>query len=276
MRFLVALASVVLGVALAAGFIYRDKPNAPELAIAEAPLEVPAPAPARPTLEIETSALIQQSEPNGIAKMSAPAGVAEIAAAQPTILNADRSRFAAVVTAPAPVPVSQGDDVRSRRVLVLALQGELRRVGCYKGAINGKWTTASKSALYWFLKRQNAKIPVNEPEEAQLNLLKSANNDYCAENEVAPDFVTNVRREDNVAAGVPNPVTTIDSTAFSDARRRAGVPTDGRIALDNSGSIALPEPMAVGRVEPEQKKRRYRSRSTRQVENLFKHPLGRF
>lgn len=265
MRFLVALASIVLGLALLAGFIYRDAPAAQ--------MAAPTPAPA-----VKTATITKPARETLPPKIVAPKVVAEIADAQPTILNADRSRFESVVTAPAPEPVTKNDSARSRRILVMALQGELRRVGCYDGAVNGQWTTSSKAGMYWFLKRVNAKLPVSKPDEAQLSLLKTVDKDFCADKAAPKDFVTKVIRED-VAEGVPNPTAPMQNDAFSQARARAGLPSEDRVALSGGetapADLALPEPMAVGRVEQQEKRRRYRA-SSRRVQNLFKHPLGRF
>ena len=270
MRFLVGLASIVLGVAVAAGYIYRDNSGATQTdASALAPLT---------TASTEQTAQTQTFAP----KILAPKVVGEIASAQPTVLNADRSHFDSVTTAPAPTPVVQGDKARERRILVMALQGELRRVRCYEGAVNGSWNTTSKAAMFWFLKRMNAKMPVNQPDHAQLSLLKSAAKDFCAEKEAPSDFVTKVVRENNVAAGIPNPTTTIQDTTYSEARQRAGLPSNVQGLRDGSttsapdtADVALPAPMTVGAVSTKKKRRRYRARN-RRVENLFKHPLGRY
>ncbi len=262
MRFLVALASIVLGVALAAGYIYRDHSGA----------QVAGGSPDLSLNTTSTAALLQQKPV--VPKIVAPHVVGEIADAQLTVLNADRTHFESVAIAPPPAPVTQRQEDRARRVLVMALQGELRRVRCYGGTIDGKWSTSSKAAMFWFLKRMNAKMPVNLPDHAQLNLLKSAAKDFCAEKPVQSDFVTKVVREDNVAEGVPNPTTTIQDTSFSEARQRAGLPSNGRVALV-ADDVALPAPMTVGVIEAKKKRRRYRARN-RRVENLFKHPLGRY
>lgn len=266
MRFLVALASIVLGVALLAGFIYRDAPPS-GVALVEPPKRA-----GRLSLNA-----IQDRAPT-TPKIVAPKVVGEIADAQPTILNADRSRFTAVAAAPQPTPVTRDERARAERVLVMALQGELRRVGCYDGAVNGQWSSKSKAAMYWFLKRVNATLPVSKPDDAQLSLLKSADKDFCVEKPVKPDFVTKVVPSKKVVAEVPNPTTRIESDAYAHARQRAGLPSNGQVVRDNSEpvDIALPEPMAVGRVEERKKRRRYRARANRRVQNLFKHPLGRY
>lgn len=269
MRFLVGLASIVLGVALLAGFVYRDAPGG--LTTAQGP------AAAAPTSRSNIAAKAAPLTP----KITAPKVVGDIADAQPTILNADRSRFEPLAAPPTPEPVTQSERDRERRILIMALQGELRRVGCYQGGVDGQWKAASKAALFWFLKRVNAKLPVNQPDQAQLNLLKSAANDACADEVPQSEFITQVKRQDDVAEGVPNPTSPIQDTSFSAARQRAGLPSTVNVDLTQqtadaaSTDLELPEPMAVGRVESQKKRRNYR-RTSKRVETLFKHPLGRF
>lgn len=280
MRFLVGLASCILGVALLAGYVYRDKPAVADLSGADTSQSFAqhnVKAPSATTGSVTAVDHVKTAE-----KIAAPDLVGKLAEAQPTILNADRSRFAPATSAPAPVLVTQDEPKRAHRVLVMALQGELRRAGCYEGAVNGNWGVASKAAMYWFLKRANAKLPVNKPDQAQLSLLKSVENDYCAKKEIEPDFVTKVTPVDEVRDGVPNPTARIQGNAFGAARQRAGLPTNGDVGLDGaatataSDDAVLPAPMAVGTNVIVKKKRRYRPSRSRQVENLFKHPLGRF
>lgn len=286
MRFLVALASMVLGLALVAGFIYRDKPADESFAASGAAETVASTNQVtdgdNATGGVDASLVktIPAPEPF-VPKIVAPKAVAEIAAEQPTILNADRSRFEPVVTAPAPQRVTQGEGQRGKRILVMAIQGELSRVGCYTGTVDGNWAASSKSAMYWFLNRVNAKLPVNNPDQAHLNLLKTAERDFCKEKKVTPAFVTKVTPAQTQQAELNNPAASLPNSAYSDARRRAGFePVDGDAGSmaqqQLSASAELPEPMAVGRIEPKQPKpRRYR-RTSDHVENLFKHPLGRF
>ncbi|MCH9765861.1 MAG: hypothetical protein K0U34_07720 [Alphaproteobacteria bacterium] len=266
MRILVALACLVLGTALLAGFIYRDGPQA-QVAV----LQSAAPSPA------QTQKTAQTTATPAVPKIMAPKAVGEIADAQPTILNADRTRFQSALAAPEPMPVTQKEDRRARRVLVMALQGELRRVGCYKGPVNGTWQAASKSAMYWFLKQANAKLPVSQPEHAQLNLLKAADKDACAKTQPTK-FVTKVepaKEPVETASTAADP--TAQDPSFAAARQRAGLPADGRVGADGEVIAGeLPVPMAVGRIEAEKKQRRaYRVRD-RRIENLFKHPLNRY
>lgn len=227
MRFLIGLASCILGVTLLVGYVYRDKPVAALSGLTPPQTAQSATVSAPATSSVSTVDHVKTAE-----KIAAPDLVGEIADAQPTILNADRSRFAPAAAAPTPVLVTQDEPKRAYRVLVMALQGELRRVGCYEGAINGQWSVASKAAMYWFLKRANAKILVSKPDEAQLSLLKSVENGYCAKQEVQPEFATQVTPVDEVRDGVPNPTSRIQGNAYGAARQRAGLPTNGEVGPD--------------------------------------------
>ena len=64
-------------------------------------------------------------------------------------------------------------DSRSRAALAREIQAELKRVGCYGGAIDGSWGTASKRAMVAFIERANASLPLNEPDDILLLLVKS-------------------------------------------------------------------------------------------------------
>lgn len=78
---------------------------------------------------------------------------------------ADTSAAAPKVAAPL--------DSRSRVELARAIQSELKRVGCYGGAIDGSWGAASKRAMVAFIERVNASLPLGEPDDILLLLVKS-------------------------------------------------------------------------------------------------------
>jgi hypothetical protein len=191
----------------------------------------------------------------------------------PVIVNEPRPAFSPVVRTN-PVEVAPDDNRRGQRVLAMALQGELRRVGCYRGVIDGAWLGASQVAMKRFLSQKNAQLPVDQPDQALLSLLQSAENNFCKKKVKTPDFVTVVRPalrgygDDSTITGrgldIPRPTTVTRRSALTDA----SVVADGVSDLD-----ALPEPMTVGRTEPVKPRKRYRSRD-RSVETLFKHPLG--
>lgn len=63
--------------------------------------------------------------------------------------------------------------------LARALQGELRRVGCYASEINGIWTPTSKRAMKAFTERVNATLPIDKPDYVLLALVQSQTDTVC-------------------------------------------------------------------------------------------------
>jgi hypothetical protein len=51
-----------------------------------------------------------------------------------------------------------------RRLLARELQKELKRVGCYKGPLNGTWTSSTRRAMALLVERVNASLPTGEPD----------------------------------------------------------------------------------------------------------------
>jgi hypothetical protein len=66
-----------------------------------------------------------------------------------------------------------------RASLVRQLQGELKRVGCYEGDLNGSWTPATRRAMQAFTERVNAKLPVNKPDHILLALVQGHRDRVC-------------------------------------------------------------------------------------------------
>lgn len=60
-----------------------------------------------------------------------------------------------------------------RYELARNIQRELRRVGCYYGAIDGSWGSGSKRALTTFMDRVNASLPIREPDYILLALIRA-------------------------------------------------------------------------------------------------------
>ena len=71
-------------------------------------------------------------------------------------------------------------DDRSRATLAREIQSELKRVGCYSGAIDGNWGAASKRAMVAFIERVNASLPLNQPDDILLLLVKSHASGTCS------------------------------------------------------------------------------------------------
>jgi hypothetical protein len=71
-------------------------------------------------------------------------------------------------------------DPSARHKLVLAIQQELRRVGCYGGRLDGSWDYALKNAMKEFTDRVNATLPLDEPDYIQLTLIQSESDGICS------------------------------------------------------------------------------------------------
>jgi peptidoglycan hydrolase-like protein with peptidoglycan-binding domain len=59
------------------------------------------------------------------------------------------------------------------------LQKELRRVGCYRGQLDGVWTTSTRRAMEEFIDRVNAALPTGQPDGILLALVQSHPNKVC-------------------------------------------------------------------------------------------------
>ena len=81
---------------------------------------------------------------------------------------------ASTVAAGLPTPVL-GD----RTSLVRELQRELRRVGCYDGALNESWTLATRTAMKSFTNRINAVLPIDKPDQVLLTLVQGYRDRVC-------------------------------------------------------------------------------------------------
>ena len=109
------------------------------------------------------------------ARLSAFAAPIElsIAQAQPSW------QTAVAVAAPAPTQTLSPTDPDARYKLVLDIQQQLKRVGCYWGRMDGSWGLATKGAMKEFTDRINATLPLNEPDYIQLTLIQSHGEKTC-------------------------------------------------------------------------------------------------
>jgi hypothetical protein len=73
---------------------------------------------------------------------------------------------------PAGVTSSKPGDDHARYELVMNLQRELKRAGCYGGTMHGSWTANTKRAMSAFMDRVNATLPMDEPDYILLTLIK--------------------------------------------------------------------------------------------------------
>ncbi len=79
---------------------------------------------------------------------------------------------------PAPTELTPRDP-DARYKLVLDIQQQLRRVGCYWGRIDGSWGYATKDAMKEFTDRVNARLPLDQPDYVQLTLIQSHAEQTC-------------------------------------------------------------------------------------------------
>lgn len=130
-----------------------------------------------------------------LAGILAPADPSEDAqAASAPVLLADASASQADIpvwrTAVLVEPSGQGPNGKqaaahyfggeARRTLVTEIQTELVRTGCYEGAADGTWSAETRAAMASFLKRVNAKLPMEEPDFVLLTLVRSQSSGTCA------------------------------------------------------------------------------------------------
>ena len=88
--------------------------------------------------------------------------------------------IATLIACLAPGPVIAQEEAQPKgSALARAAQQELYRLGCYSEAINGVWTSPSRSAAEKFLARVNARLPVEQPDEALLALLRNTRGFVC-------------------------------------------------------------------------------------------------
>jgi peptidoglycan hydrolase-like protein with peptidoglycan-binding domain len=85
-----------------------------------------------------------------------------------------------VVSAATPAPTELTPrDPDARYKLVLDIQQQLRRAGCYWGRIDGSWGYATKDAMKEFTNRVNATLPLDQPDYVQLALIQSHGDHAC-------------------------------------------------------------------------------------------------
>jgi len=67
----------------------------------------------------------------------------------------------------------------SAAALARELQRELRRVGCYDGELNGRWTHTTRTSMKTFTNRVNAILPLDEPDPILLAMVQGYADRVC-------------------------------------------------------------------------------------------------
>lgn len=70
-------------------------------------------------------------------------------------------------------------DSTSRYKLVVEIQRNLKKRGCYWGRIDGSWGAGSKYAMQEFIERVNATLPIDQPDYVLLTLLQANADKTC-------------------------------------------------------------------------------------------------
>ena len=86
-------------------------------------------------------------------------------------------------------------DPESRYKLVVDIQQQLKRVGCYWGRTNGAWNNNTREAMHSFTANTNAALPVDKPDYLLLSLLKSHNGRSCGTPETTTVAAPRARQE---------------------------------------------------------------------------------
>lgn len=126
-----------------------------------------------------------QRYPNGVFRVIAEERLKEIYGGGGDAAAADTGAPAAEAVEPAPpsvivVPRAAPRAVAPVRTTRMGIQRQLRRIGCYRGAIDGIWGPRSRAAARAFNRRTSgANISVTHPGVRALNILRSVNRRVC-------------------------------------------------------------------------------------------------
>jgi hypothetical protein len=199
-----------------------------------------------------------------------PAGkpAKDAAAAEPRNPTTVPAKPSVVATSPRayerPAPVGSNAAAiipGDRDGLTRELQRELRRVGCYDGAISGTWSPASRRAMKAFTDRVNASLPIDQPDYILLRLLQSSSERVCGvacrtgegmsgDGRCLPDAVLAqaARKTNDIArptashrAAVEKPAATTSAwstTTTVVTRNMPAMPEEGRMSLAGPSNAA--------------------------------------
>ncbi len=68
---------------------------------------------------------------------------------------------------------------QDERLLIVKLQNELTRIGCYDGPINGKWAGETRRAVIRFNRFTETRLPTDGPDALTLEAIKLRRGDVC-------------------------------------------------------------------------------------------------
>ena len=90
-----------------------------------------------------------------------------------------------------------------KETLIREIQRQLKRLSCYDGTLDGKWTPQLRAAIKVFVDRVNAKLPVDRPDYILLRLTEAHEGRVCGvvRSKASPPSSPSLVREGRVPAG---------------------------------------------------------------------------
>jgi hypothetical protein len=141
----------------------------------------------------------------------------------------------------------------SRYRLVVDIQQQLKRVGCYWGRADGSWGPGTKDAMQSFMTRVNAALPYDSPDYVLLTLLKSQSGEVCGACPADQVLLPGGRcvPQTTVAYGQPNPdataaIATKETLPWQAAGAAPSKPLFTPLPNSVVSSEPLPGRMAIG------------------------------
>ncbi len=156
------------------------------------------------------------------------ASVVNIRATVPEVVQAVPAAVLATQT------TAKGDDFRPEisgtagsqdpsRVLVAAIQQQLRRHGCYADSVDGTWSASTKAAVGRFTGRLDLRRGSDVPDDLLLRALESEKQAVCS-------------TDDKHASGVPPSTDAVSAGSAGRNEPRTGTPSGGQ-------SVFAPQPL---------------------------------
>lgn len=130
-------------------------------------------------------------------------------------------------------------DADARYRLIVDIQQNLKRAGCYPGRVNGAWTESTRAAMQEFTTRANATLPVEAPDYLLLTLLKSYNGRLCGGTETV-EAKAPTAGSDRIAAAAPEVLPWKANAAQATTRLFTPLPSSA------ANTAPLPGRMAIG------------------------------
>ena len=220
---------------------------------------LPAPVDRSTTLEEARRVSAERSEEMRAARAASDARpVARLASFSPGVVLKGSQRPSSGSSAPAArvETVSNwetnvsGDadasDAEGRYKLVVDIQQELKRAGCYWGRVNGAWNASTRQAMLDFNTRSNAALPVDKPDYMLLSLVKSYSGRSCGAVEATTTASNTPETLPWKAASASEPAASTRLFTPVQSSVVTTTPLPGRMAIGAPLTPAVQEPLVPG------------------------------